>query len=102
MQTPSVELDRVHAVTSDGVAVGYLFVCPGCRTLHYLKGWKFNGSLTLPTFQPSILVRGPVDGARCHSFIENGEIRFLADTTHDLANKSVPLPEYNDDQPSGE
>ena len=68
------------------------------------KGWSFNGNYDLPTFKPSILVRGhkaldPNDlskGRRetvCHSFVTDGKIRFLNDCTHALAGQTVDLPE---------
>ncbi|MGH6982018.1 MAG: DUF6527 family protein [Stellaceae bacterium] len=82
---------------------GYLFWCPGCGEMHIVRtdpggGWTYNGDVNRPTFKPSIKVtgkqsihdalgewtgeyrRGP-DGKAldscCHSFVENGAIRFL-------------------------
>lgn len=73
------------------------FWCPGCEDVHCLNsGWAFNGDVEKPTFSPSVLVTyGPGEGAsKCHSWVENGQIRFLADSTHALAGKTVDLPEY--------
>lgn len=82
------------------------------------KGWEFNGDLENPTFSPSILVRSGhyvpeqpqppnceycIDAGQdgystfcslCHSYIRDGQIQFLGDCTHDLAGKTVPLPEF--------
>lgn len=79
--------------------------------------WKWNGNAEKPTFTPSILVRGNKlvhdENGRwtgewerdatgnlvpmiCHSFITNGEIRFLDDCTHQLKGKTVPLPEWTE------
>lgn len=87
--------------------------------------WSFNGDLEEPTFSPSVLLRSghyasthkPGDRCWCtfnaeraakgeapsafkcgicHSFVENGTIRFLRDCTHALAGKTVPLPELPD------
>jgi hypothetical protein len=81
--------------------VSYWFCCPGCEQLHRINStWTFNGDTERPTFTPSILARGE---HTCHSFITDGEIRFLADCTHDLAGQAVPLPEldgwFDDDEP---
>jgi hypothetical protein len=85
------------------------------------KGWKFNSNAESPTFQPSVLVRsghyahGEAPGNcycdfaerhpeaakdckfkcfRCHSFVTDGKIQFLADCSHQLAGKTVPLPDF--------
>ncbi len=83
--------------------------------------WTFNGNSESPTFNPSVLVRGRKmtpkgeadhqawldagcpglgDGrsfdsveTRCHSFVCDGRIQFLSDCTHDLAGKTVDLPD---------
>lgn len=83
-----------------------LFECPGCGSAHapYIKGkgvpvWGFNNDLVKPTFTPSILVKGHLGENKngkdiygvCHSFVTDGQIRFLNDCTHELAGKTVPL-----------
>lgn len=76
------------------------FFCPGCDMEHALnRTWIFNNDFEEPTVSPSVLVRGWKGGReghayRCHSFIKNGMIEFLADCTHDLKGATVPLPEY--------
>lgn len=60
--------------------------------------WKWNGSTTHPTLDPSILIRtadehGPIV---CHSFVREGMIEFLPDCTHALAGKTVPLLEVEE------
>ena len=83
-----------------------LFECPGCGHAHgvYPKStgnpsggpsWEWNGSMDKPTFSPSILVKGEY---RCHSFVKEGQIRFLSDCTHDLAGQTVELPELDPDE----
>ena len=83
------------------------FVCPGCATvmihgLHRLplegtNAWEWNGSLEAPTLRPSVLTRGgPVEGFVCHSFITDGKIEFLSDSTHALSGHTVPLPPLPD------
>ena len=85
-------------------------------------GWTFNGDFDRPTLSPSVLVRTghycntpPVPGncgcdwnerhpdedpwdwpcAVCHSFVRDGQIQFLGDCTHALANQTVDLPEVD-------
>lgn len=88
--------------SSDESIVQLAFWCPGCKMLHapQIKGpkaWQFDGSMELPTFSPSILVTWHSGEQRvehrCHSFVRNGVIEFLSDCTHELAGKSVPIPE---------
>lgn len=52
-----------------------------------------------PTFRPSMLVTYaehlPKHPARrCHSFVTDGEIHYLGDCTHDLANQEVDIPDW--------
>ncbi len=94
-------------------AVGgaFLFWCPGCRGAHMVgvgegpgPRWGYNGNLDAPTFTPSVLVTyngsdAGVDGAPpaiCHSFITDGRIQFLADSTHELAGQTVDLPDFDE------
>ena len=78
--------------------------------------WAWNGSMDKPTFQPSYLLTSdqwtpPVTYENlaafranpwpqtkkpyiCHSFITDGQIRFLEDSTHALAGQTVELPEW--------
>ncbi|WP_375261872.1 DUF6527 family protein [Palleronia sp.] len=82
------------------------FRCPGCKSMHcvIVEGtgrprWSYNGDADAPTFSPSIHVSAPdpdaprVELARCHSFVREGQIRFLADSTHNLAGQTVELPD---------
>lgn len=83
------------------------FRCPGCgdshsippRSVEWPDGWDWNGSYHHPTFSPSILRReGVTEGDDrpkkiCHSFVTDGNIRFLSDCTHELAGQTVPLPD---------
>lgn len=86
------------------------FYCDGCNRQHEVNHlWKFNGDFESPTLSPSVLVSGTVpttdeevvrimNGEKitpkelvCHSFVENGTIRFLNDCTHDLAGQTIDL-----------
>lgn len=96
----------------------YAFHCPGCETDHQVTlvgahAWKWNGSLDKPTIAPSILIESGHYASsgcwcvfkethpdctftcyRCHSFVTDGRIQFLADCSHKLANQTVDLPEW--------
>ena len=87
---------------------GYSFACPGCDSVHVIpttgpNAWMFNGDVDRPTFEPSIIMResqgwtdnGPMSTPRCHSFVRDGRIRYLADSTHALAGQTVELPEID-------
>lgn len=82
--------------------------------------WTWNGNIESPTFSPSILVQcghyapgranpescwctynaeHPDDPSgficyACHSFVTDGKIQFLADSTHKLSGQTVDLPEW--------
>lgn len=104
--------------TSSGVKI-YLHInnyslsyyCPGCKRSHSINYkmptnpqpvWQWNGSLTVPTFHPSVDCSGyePTDDFeidkpyKCHSFITNGVIHFLSDCTHSLAGQHIPMPDW--------
>ena len=100
--------------TADKSSAGFMFYCPGCAGAHQIwtktsrsGGWTFNGDVDAPTFSPSVLVTyngpdadgkdigfGPGPPARCHSFVTDGQIRFLEDCSHSLAGQTVALPDY--------
>lgn len=82
-----------------------LIDCPGCRDSHLItvraEGqsrpvWTWNGSLDAPTVTPSLLCEPDDPANRCHSFITDGRIQFLADCHHALAGQTVLLPEVRD------
>ena len=79
--------------------------CPACNMEHGFRVdaeywardgkdvWIFDGDWERPTFQGSMLSnkRGWPGYPTCHSFVEDGQWRFLADCTHDLAGQTVPM-----------
>ena len=73
-----------------------LFWCDGCDCAHMITTplWDWNGDLDEPTFSPSILVRSGSDAVICHSFVEQGVIRYLSDSTHHLSGESVALLDW--------
>ena len=100
-------MNRVMRLTSqDDGEVLWHFDCPGCGIGHSFrtetKGqrpcWEFNGDAAMPTFSPSLLVnwQSAEGGHLCHSFVRNGQMEFLGDSTHSLAGKTVLLPIMED------
>lgn len=103
-----------HTVTNNLTPPGYVL----SRYLVGKETWSFNGNYDLPTLNPSVLVRRghyiPEHTSKdcycnfeartgiktdytcgiCHSFVRDGEIQFLTDSTHHLAGQTVPLPEF--------
>lgn len=82
-----------------------LFRCPACNRNHMVQisgegAWAWNGSITKPTFSPSVLVKydgkdAGLDGAppaRCHSMITDGRITFYTDSTHSMAGATAQIP----------
>lgn len=96
--------------------------CPGCEDNHqvHVGRWSWNGDLERVTLSPSLLVGGvqwdtekyldfqtartrrdrhpdvPVGGRIvCHSFVVDGRIQFLGDSTHVLSGQTVDLPEWS-------
>lgn len=91
-----------EVLTNDGAHYGWKIYCPACEDFHLLRGCTFNGDQDNPTFNPSLLVSmnfadpDPETGARsmvCHSFIEDGKIRYLDDCTHDKKGQTLDLPD---------
>jgi hypothetical protein len=56
--------------------------------------WSWNGDLEKPTFRPSLLMNRP--GFVSHSWITDGQVQFLGDSTHALAGKTVELLDLPD------
>jgi Family of unknown function (DUF6527) len=98
---------KLHeTVRPDGSHYAWGFYCPGCKGLHQCDDrWTFNGDKEKPTFRASILVYevpgDPIDGAsyagspRCHSFVTDGRIEYLSDSTHELRGQTVDLPDWD-------
>lgn len=96
--------DVVAVITDDELVA---FWCEGCRELHCVwpksspnpktgASWHWNGDRVKPTFSPSVLVEGHIEAGRvlqprCHSYVENGMIRYLTDCDHELAGLTVRL-----------
>ena len=58
------------------------------------KCWSWNGDTEKPTLKPSIsTTNGRVV---CHTFVNDGEVRFLDDCTHSLAGNTVALNEVEE------
>jgi hypothetical protein len=84
-----------------GRGTQYLYWCIGCEEYHQIivgpSAWGFNGDQDNPTVEGSVLVHGPQRSTPakpegvCHSFIRDGRIEYLADSTHALAGQTVGM-----------
>jgi hypothetical protein len=113
--------DKLHRMNANQV----VFFCPACKHAHHVAvagpgaPWGWNGSMTTPTFFPSIrtssghFIPGHTGACWCtynaehpdnpsgfqceccHSFVTSGKIQFLADCTHALAGQTVYLPDWD-------
>lgn len=69
-------------------------ILKGTRDNHYRGAvWSWNGDIEKPTLKPSILTYPKFAGQefRCHSFVNDGQVKFLSDCSHDNANKTLEL-----------
>jgi hypothetical protein len=99
--------NKIHTwETGDEIIKQYWFYCPGCKNNHaFTVGpqregwgtarWTFNGSFDRPTFSPSLLCNKDHPASRCHSFVEDGKIRFLEDCWHELKGQTVDLTDWD-------
>lgn len=109
----------VNTEGSEHADAGWLHWCPACNEAHMIAvehansngaKWTFDGNMEAPTFAPSVLIKigpfptvpvGRPDAGMtkvCHYFIRQGNIEFCSDCTHELAGKTVPLPDYPADE----
>jgi hypothetical protein len=79
----------------------YAFHCPGCGFAHSVRvrgprpRWTVSGvEDDKPTVKPSIRARTGEN--LCHSFVTDGKIRYLTDSTHFLSGKTVEIPDFDD------
>lgn len=92
---------NVAGIDDHGERKYFMWWCPGCEALEGVEVgnvrkehvWSFNNDLKRPSLHPSVLVRGvgAEERHRCHCWIKDGQIEFLADCTHELAGKTVPM-----------
>lgn len=113
-------MSALSSILRSGAGDALLWNCPGCKMAHMIHigpgegpRWTWNGNAEQPTFSPSVLVRGVqrltdeqtdfvMGGGKiepvpliCHSFVVNGQMNFLADSTHELAGQVVDIPPFN-------
>lgn len=105
MNEEKEELRVCHPINNTkGEHSGWMIHCPACKHAHVFDSrWTFNGDQDKPTFKPSYLQYGNEKnrietngryGHRCHSFVTDGEIKFLGDCTHDMKNQTVKLKPF--------
>lgn len=95
------------SITRDHVC-GFVHYCEGCKDLHYIYTkmknnlgcrWSFNGNMEKPSVTPSVHYKAEDKDPEwpllmvCHYILTDGVLNYCGDCTHELAGKSVPLPE---------
>ncbi|MCU1736238.1 MULTISPECIES: DUF6527 family protein [unclassified Pseudomonas] len=111
-------IGRALGQAADG---SLMFFCNGCDEPHRIQvgdgpgpRWGYNGNPNAPTFTPSVLAKGVqqvtdeehatlMAGGHveprpfvCHSFITDGRIQFLGDSSNHLAGQTVDLPDWEE------
>ena len=96
-------LREYKAHSDPDLTVLLVALCPGCGWEHSFRVhaeywgregrdvWTFNGDYERPTFTGSMLSQNPKRTRICHSYLENGQWRFLGDCTHELVGQTVPM-----------
>lgn len=56
--------------------------------------WSWNGDTEKPTIKPSVRTTDG-QGTVCHSFVNDGQIQFLSDSTHEFAGQTMDLLEVD-------
>lgn len=70
----------------------YAFWCPACDDNHVTDhDTQLVGSLTSPTLRPAVYDWD--DKNVCHLQVHSGKLYFLPDSTHQFAERTVPMPE---------
>jgi hypothetical protein len=103
-------MSQVSAILRRGRS-RYFHWCPACEEMHPLPdGWKFNGNVTRPSFEPSFkqtFARWPGEPGSaeareskrdlvCHYIIADGRIQFCCDSWHGRSDivAMPPIPEH--------
>lgn len=84
---------------------GLKFYCPACKAPHRIQagpnGFYWNGDTQKPTVSPSIFFQTfkpcTLDDTKdvayiCHSWVADGKISFLPESTHTMAGQTHELP----------
>ncbi|WP_338523380.1 DUF6527 family protein [Pseudomonas batumici] len=109
------EIKTIGRALGQAVDGSLWFFCDGCDSPHSLQvgagpgpRWGYNGNPDAPTFTPSVLVNWPANPEACealkewrtervcHSFVTDGRIQYLGDSTHSLAGQMVDLPNWEE------
>lgn len=91
MQRLSATIFRVGTTAGEALA----FWCPACNGWHTApvsgsSAIEWNGDAQAPSLAGS--VRFAHAGGTCHFELRDGNITYLADSTHGLAGHTAPLP----------
>jgi hypothetical protein len=69
----------------------YVLWCPACQDNHVTDAsHKLMGSLSAPTLKPALYDWD--DKNVCHLLVDQGQLLYLPDCTHDYAERTIPMP----------
>lgn len=94
---------KLRSIGDNRATKGICHWCPGCDAPHAIwteRGegssrpiWSYDGNAEAPTCSPSVRISDNA-GTTCHYFLKAGQIEFCGDCRHELAGKTVPLPDW--------
>jgi hypothetical protein len=97
-------MSKIHDV-KEGDIIKHMFICQACGNCHFFIEplWGWNQDREKPTVTGSILIHAHPgtpgvfkDTPRCHSLIKDGQIQYLSDCSHDMANKTIEIPDFDE------
>ena len=83
-------------IIKDKDLIRFYFYCKACNEIHGINNtWAVEiNAFGKPTVNPSILIEK--ENYKCHMHIKNGKIKYLDDSTHYLAGKTVDMTRKGD------
>ena len=90
-----VEQKKIGQVSEGNAGLNrYFFMCPGCGYAHCfsVEPGQYNLNPFKPTVTVPVIIPGHLALFHCHSKIENGQITFNKDCSHEHAGYTYDLP----------
>lgn len=100
---------KIKIIHEENGLITAIFNCPACNDIHAFKyysdpfkytntdkdPWKFNYNFDRPIIRPSISVDAGNSNInyKCHSYVEEGFIKYLDDCSHAMKGLSIELPD---------
>lgn len=87
------EATHIQILIPSGVCENRLLPIQIGGTRQGSENWSWNGDTEKPTLKPSILTCADWAGKpfRCHTFVNDGNVEFLNDCSHEFAGQTLEL-----------